>query len=330
MSGIAWLPALAGAAVSAFLNRSGFAGFLFLLPLGVVAYCNNIKTAWFAAGVSLLANALTCFVVGRFQRLLSPGADMLYLTVVIAAFMWIASPPKQGPAFLRMPVAYRVVLGSAATSLVLALILFTAQEDQSMRFLFRSQAEHLAALYAGASGADEVQRSLMEHYVTADAILDMFRAVALRGGMAASCAALFAVSRQLSLVAAALFQRKRPKGLLASFHVRPECIWALSLSLLGIVAGVNFDLAPLEIAGWNILVLCAILYLAQGGSIAAFFLARLPAGTRFVLNMGILILLLTPGINAVFMGILILLGIAENWAPFRASKSSGPPPTPGA
>jgi hypothetical protein len=146
--------------------------------------------------------------------------------------------------------------------------------------------------------------------------------------MVASCVALFAASRQLSRVVAAFIRRKRPEGSLASFHVRPECIWALSLSLLAVVLGLNFGIAPLEIAGWNILVLCAILYLAQGGGIAVFFLARLPAGLRFVLNLGILVLLLSPGINAAFMGILILLGVAENWAPFRASKSSGPPPTP--
>jgi hypothetical protein len=148
--------------------------------------------------------------------------------------------------------------------------------------------------------------------------------------MVASCVALFAASRHLSLIVAAIIKRKRPGASLASFHVRSECIWALSFSLLAILAGLNFGIAPLEIAGWNILVLCIILYLAQGGGIAVFFLARFPPGMRFALNLGILVLLLSPGINAVFMGALILLGIAENWAPFRASKSNRPPPTPGA
>jgi hypothetical protein len=119
-------------------------------------------------------------------------------------------------------------------------------------------------------------------------------------------------------------------GSLAAFHVRPEWVWALSLSLLARVAGLSVRSEPLEIAGWNILVLCVILYLAQGGGIAVFFLARLPAGMRFALNLGVVALLLSPGINVVFMGALILLGIAETWAPFRASKPNGPPPTPGA
>jgi hypothetical protein len=331
MKGIAWLPAFVGAALSVGLSRNSFVGFLFLLPLGVVAYCYNSKTAWFAAAVSALGNALFSLAAGRFQSYLAlPWADMLYLTVVIAAFAWITAPPEWGGAFVRMPVAYRIVTSAVVSSLVLALALYFARDDQGLRSLFRSQAELLASLYASASAADEVRRSLVEHYMTADAILGMLRAAALRGGMAASCVALFAASRQLSLIVAALIRRRRPEGSLAFFHVRPECVWALSLSLLAIVGGLNFGIAPLEIAGWNILVLCGILYLAQGGGIAVFFLARCPPGMRFALNLGVLALILSPGINVAFMGVLILLGLTENWVPFRAPKPSGPPSTPGA
>jgi hypothetical protein len=260
MKGIAWLPALAGAAVSVGLSRSSFVGFLFLLPLGVVAYCHNSKTAWFAAGVSALGNALLSLAAGRFQSYLAlPWADMLCLTVVIAAFAWIVAPPERGGAFARMPVAYRIVASAVVSSLALALALYSVRDDQGLSSLFRSQAELLASLYANASGADEVRRSLTEQYMTADAILEMLRSAALRGGMAASYVALFAASRQLSLIAAALIRRKRPEGSLAFFHVRPECVWALSLSLLAVVAGLNFGIAPLEIAGWNILVLCGML-----------------------------------------------------------------------
>jgi hypothetical protein len=112
--------------------------------------------------------------------------------------------------------------------------------------------------------------------------------------------------------------------------VRPECVWILSFSLLAVVGGLALGMAPLEIAGWNILALCAILYLAQGGGIAIFFLIRLSPALRFALNLGVLALILSPGVNAAFMGALILLGVAENWVPFRAPKPNGPPPTPGA
>jgi hypothetical protein len=331
MKSIAWAPVLIGAAVSVGLSRNSFLGLLFLLPLGVVAYCYNPKTAWCAAAVSALGNAVFLWAAGRFQSYQALlWTDMLYLTVVIAAFAWITAPPERGRGFLLLPTAYRIVAGSVATALALALALYSARDDQGLRSLLRSQAEMLASLYAGASGADVVRRSLTERYMTADAILEMFRAAALRGGMAASCVALFTASRQISLAAASLIRRKRMGRSLAFFHVRPECVWALSLSLLAILGGLNFGIAFLEIAGWNILVLCVILYLAQGGGIAIFFLARFPPGLRFALNLGGVALILSPGINAVFMGALIILGIVENWAPFRASKSNGPPPTPGA
>jgi hypothetical protein len=330
MKAIAWLPALVGAAVSVGLSHNGFAGFLFLLPLGLVAWCCNPPSAWCAAAFAAAGNVLWLLALGVSRSQALPWADMLYLTALIAVFAWITAPPARGGGFLRISAVYRIAAGGALSSLVLALSFHSAGGDQDWRSLFRPQAEFLASLYAGASGADEVRRSLTEHYLTADAILDMIGAVALRGGMVVSCVALLAASRQLSLLAAALVRRKRPGGSLAAFHLRPECIWALSFSLLAILAGLNFGIAPLEIAGWNILVLCGILYLAQGVGIAIFFLGRLPPGMRFALNLGLAALVLSPGINAVFLGALILLGIAENWAPFRAPKSDGPPPTPGA
>jgi hypothetical protein len=95
--------------------------------------------------------------------------------------------------------------------------------------------------------------------------------------------------------------------------------------LLGKAA--NFEL--LEIGAWNILVLCAILYLAQGGGIALYFLIRLPPFFRIIVNLAILLLLLKPGINAMLLAILVFAGILENWVPLRAQEhTKGSPPTP--
>ncbi|WP_010258308.1 hypothetical protein [Treponema primitia] len=330
MGTLAWLPALIGAAVSVGLVKSSLLGFLFLLPLGVVAYCFNAKTAWFAA---LLA------VLGNFAfSLPAIGVDVLCLAALIAIFTWITSPPERAPAFFRMPVVYRFMAGSVLATLVFALVLYSMREDQELFSIFRQQAEALASLYAASAGADVVQRSLTEQYMTADTILKTLGAVALRGGMLVSWVLLFFVSRQISLVITWMVRRilqrssplKRPDGSLVSFHLRPECIWALSFSLLAILAGLRLKLTPLEIAGWNVLVLCIILYLTQGGGIVLFFLTRalIPPGMRFVLNLVIFVVILSPGINAVFLVVLVLLGIAENWVPFRAPKTNGSPPTP--
>jgi hypothetical protein len=75
-----------------------------------------------------------------------------------------------------------------------------------------------------------------------------------------------------------------------------------------------------EIAGWNILALCGILYLAQGGGIALYFLIKLPPLLRIAANVGAILMLFSPGINALFLGSLTLVGIAENWFPLRVPK----------
>jgi hypothetical protein len=322
MGAFAWIPGLIGAAVSVGLARSNLLGFLFLLPLGVVAYCFNSKTAWFAASTAILGN------LGL--SLPDIGMDVFSLTVVIVVFTWITSPPAGAPVFFRMPTVYRLLTGSVLTTVTFALVIYSMREDRGLLSVFREQAEVIASLYAASSGADVVQRSLTERYMTADSILETLWSLALRGGMLASWALLFFVSRQISLVITWLIRRKRPEGSLSGFHVPPQCIWALSFSLLVILAGVGLKLAPLEIAGWNILVICAILYLVQGGGIAVFLLTRapIPPGIRFVLNLVILVVILSPGINAILLGVLILLGIAENWVPFRVPKTNGSPPTP--
>jgi len=85
-----------------------------------------------------------------------------------------------------------------------------------------------------------------------------------------------------------------------------------------------------EIILWNILVLCIILYCAQGLGILQFFLSRptVPVFLRFFLTVVLIILIFSPAVNAVLLIGIVILGIAENWAPFRAPKPNGPPSTP--
>ena len=114
------------------------------------------------------------------------------------------------------------------------------------------------------------------------------------------------------------------------FHVYPAIIWVLSASLLLVVLSRITKLGVIEIILWNILVFCVIMYLAQGLGIAQFFLSRpsMPPFLRLVLVVLFIVLVCSPGINAVLLGCVVLLGIAENWVPFRAPRTNGPPSTP--
>jgi uncharacterized protein YybS (DUF2232 family) len=85
-----------------------------------------------------------------------------------------------------------------------------------------------------------------------------------------------------------------------------------------------------EIILWNILVLCTIMYLAQGLGILQFFLSRpsISPFLKLVFLVLILILFFSPFLNMILLVGLVLLGIAENWVPFRVPKENDIPSTP--
>jgi hypothetical protein len=55
----------------------------------------------------------------------------------------------------------------------------------------------------------------------------------------------------------------------------------------------------------------------------------MPPLKRLFLNILVVALVFSPGVNAAALGVLTLLGIAENWVPFRAPKPDGKSSTPG-
>ncbi|MDR2403430.1 MAG: DUF2232 domain-containing protein [Spirochaetaceae bacterium] len=330
---VAYLPAVIGAVISVVLNRTGFLGLLFLVPPGVIAYCYNGKTAWFCTFLVILGNGLVSLTLGV-PLGYSPAVlwrDILYMAVMTGSLTWIVLPARaEGFLFSRIPGVYRLICGSLLGALSLVPVVASLRNSSGLYEFIRAQAEAVSALYAASAGADVVQRSLSEQYITPEAVLETVSLVSLRGGMVVSCMILFVVSRQLALGITWFIRRTKPGGSITGFHVPPWFIWALSCSLPGILVGVKTKTALLEIPAWNILVICSILYLAQGGGIAIYFLSRIRRpGARFLIHLLLIIVICSPGINAVFLGALALLGIAENWVPFRVPKTDGPSSTPG-
>jgi hypothetical protein len=301
----------------------GFAGFFFgpgaarLGALGAVL----INALW-TLGLSLL-------VKGAPAGFLSDTAFFLVLTL---AFTWLVAPPLNPPAFLRIRAAYRLVLGALAGAAALSVWGGLADSEA----LIRSQAELIASVASASVEADAVRLSLVEQELSPERILRLFRLVQARGGLVASLMAVFFVNRQLALGLAAFVRRRR--GLyggedrsLRVFHVPPRLIWVFSLSLGGILLFRVLGLSLPETAAWNVLTLCVLMYLAQGLGILRFFMGRQSRrpGRRLLLTMGIILAFFSPGINTIALGLLLLLGIAEHWAPLRVVRDR-PPSTPAA
>jgi hypothetical protein len=253
--------------------------------------------------------------------------DWLYFTVMVLGFTWITAPLLRKGRGL-VPAVYRLTTASIAGALAAAPALLAVKNDDGVYRLIRSQAEAAVSLYA--SSPDPAARSLLEQ-INPEWILETLGFIALRGGAAASCMALLYFSRQAALIFTWFIRKTRPGGGIVRFHADFWLIWVFSCSLLGVLGGTALRIPLLEIGAWNILVLCGILYLAQGAGVLFYLLGRLamPPFLRFLIQFLIILVLFSPKVNVFALGVLALLGIAENWVPFRALHSNGSSSTPG-
>lgn len=312
--------------VSVFLLRSGFLTVLFLIPLGVVGFSFGRGTLWRGVLTAVVLNALCLLGLSLWVRRGLGGflPDLGFYALMVAAFAWLTAPPTGGPAVFRIRASYRLILGAAAGALLG--IGFTAVESAGLQSFIRSQAELLSSLYVASAGGDAVRRSLLEQELSPDRIVSVFNLILVRGGALASMMVVFFVSRQFSLGLAALIRRRgfREGGLSVTgprdFHAPPVLIWAFSGSLAGILLFRIAGLTVPETVVWNLLIVCALMYLAQGWGILQTILSRrdMPALLRIVVNIGIILVVFSPGINMASLGLLILLGIVEHWIPLRA------------
>jgi hypothetical protein len=330
-----YVPALVCAGLSAVLMRSGLFSFFFLVPLGYCAAAYNVRAARMAvlaaAGVYILVS------LGRMIFFQGPVSGflpvILYYTAMCGAFFWIMAPPVRGPAFLRVRTAYRLILGALAGALSFMAVVYVPSNSAGFSAFFRSQAEALSSLYISSAGADAVRRSFLESVITPERVMELLTLAALRGGALASCLFFLFISRQIALSLAWIIRRIRPSEQtgLRGFYAPPFFIWVLSFSLLAVLIFRLLGVPFMETVAWNVLVVCAMLFLAQGGGVVLFILTRrmMPPLVRLLLNILIIVLIFSPGINVFVLGGLVLLGIIENWVPFRAPKTDGSSSTPG-
>jgi hypothetical protein len=355
----AWLPLLVGAAASVALIRSGFLAFFFLCPLGLVAAACGGPSAWgaailAAAGDLILSSLLLRHAGGKFGDAL-PG--FAYFAVTIVSFLWIMAPPRSGPGIFRVRTACRFAGASVIVSLTLFLTVLVPANRGGFSAFLRSQAEAISALFVSTAGADAARKALLEESASPGRIMEFIQSISLRGGAVASCMLLFFVNHQLALTGAGIAWRRRlaaaargreePAGAahageprrrpdtfrsaagLRNFHLPGSVIWVLSFSILAVVLTEAAGFSVPGIVAWNVLVICGLMYLAQGTGIVLYFLARRGPLMRLAMNILIVIMIFSPGINAFALGLLVLLGIAENWLPLRAPKTDGSAPTPG-
>jgi len=338
-----FLPAVIGAGISLIMLKTGFLSLFFLVPLGFVAYRCHYRVAWLAFSLAFGGNAILsiAYSAGKAIPFEAIGWDVLYYSAITFIFVWIIATPPFLQTKMSWPV--RLVAGACLGSILFNFILFRNLDSQAFFEYVSYFVNSLVAAYQSAK-IDVVQNAMLES-LTPEFVMEMIVALMLRGGSLVSCVLLFFVCCQLSLILARLSLRLFEKNIqekisgeaklkginpLALFHVNPKVIWVFSSSLLLVVIARTIKFEIPEIVLWNVLVICSILYLAQGLGIMQFFLIR-PSFSpflRMILVIAFVFVLFSPFLNAFLLGALVLLGIAENWLPLRVSKQSGPPSTP--
>jgi hypothetical protein len=332
----AFVPAMVGAGICLFLLKSGFFAFFFLVPLGFIALRYDYKTAWIAFSAAVFGFA-AINIATRGVRFQETSWDLVYFGVVTFIFTFINAPPPS----LKASGMVRLLGCSCLGALLLSAILLKLASSPGFPEYINYMMKALLSAYRS-SGSDVVQMARLEA-MTPERIISSTKYLMFRGGSLLFCIFIFFVSRQVSLVLVRLFQRRKgmnsaginsgeinSEGInsLVVFHVEPVIIWVFSASLLLIVLTRITKLEIPEIILWNVLFICVILYLAQGLGILQFFLARLSPFVRFILGVLLVVMLFSPFLNVLLLGALVILGIAENWAPLRVAKKNGPPSTP--
>jgi len=301
--------AVIGAAVSVACFRTGYFFFFFLLPLALSSFLGGAKTAWAAGILTSAFNIIISFWL-YIYRGANPALEQwnnLYFAVMVIFFTWINAPLGNLWAFRE--IVWRMTAGALLCTLFLSPIFLSMINNPQLRLLIERQIE--------AIGSPD-----WSGFFTTDEFLSRLTYLGLRGGILITSLFFWWVNRQFASLICRLIRWNYAStaGNLLAFRVPFFFIWILSFSLGAVLLGKVGKTELLEIGGWNILILSATLFFIQGGAVSLHFLSRLPPLARIIINVGIVFLFFRSGINLAVLGLLVLLGIADNWVSFRTPR----------
>jgi hypothetical protein len=320
--------------LSLFLIRSGLLVFLFLLPLGFIGFGWGPKTLWAGLGLAILGNCVLCLGLGLIAGVPAGSLlwDIFYFAAMTTAFAWLILPLDGNSS--RIPGAYRLALASSLGALIYIALFFRSLNDE---VFYESMSNIVAFIFSLQQGNAGLAQDAMQDQQNIEAIFEIIKNVIIRGGALFSSVFIFLINRQISVFLIRLFGGPRRTNVFLGFFAHQRVLWVLAAAGLLIPVALLFRWTVPEIILWNIVTLCVMMYLAQGLGILMYLVSKpnFPVLVRFLLPILLVVLLFSPGINAVLLGIIVLLGIAENWVSFRAlkikslSETGGPSSTPG-
>jgi len=276
------------AALCILFMRIPFLSMLHLAPLGcaIIMLYNRVKTPnsyiiVFAAAIS--AHIIICAVTNTFFPL-----DILYIAGMFFIFSWM-----MGGRSVRG--LYRFFITVIAGTIGYFVI---TSQNESLNMLFE---QIIAELAPGISVSD---------------FMETVNIVLYRGGALVSMCLMLFVNRQLASAAAWIIVRQRINRKLTEFFAPQGIIWVLSGAIATIMLALLFGIVILEIIAWNVLIICVIIYLAQGAGILMHILTKRSSAFKMGAAVLAVILILSP-FSIMAVAAMLILGIAENWIPIR-------------
>jgi len=306
-------------ALSVLFMKSGILSFFYLAPIGYAVIITG--SIW----IPFLSVAGTNIILDIFTRSSSQAAfaegttassawgtgntliEIFYFSSMFLLFIWVigAKTPR---------TTYRLLAGSAAGAVVFLLLVY---KTDFFSFLERFIEELNAQI---AAGEETSVNPVLLGLIPAENMLELFNKVLLRGAAFFSILFIFFINRHMSYILVRLIKKRREDKPLTEFFAPRNAVWILSGAVASVLLAGVFKIELLEILAWNVLVICAVVFLAQGAGVLTHLLSKRSAGLRFGVSILFIFVLLSPiSLAVIFM--LLLLGIIENWIPIRKGRN---------
>jgi hypothetical protein len=295
--------------LSLFFMKTGLLSLIFLVPLGYVIIMSGAFMPVFitAAAVNLIVVIIRSF--SGVDSLNNSLMESLYLISVLFGFSWI-----MGGRSLR--TAYRFVISSAVCAIVF--IIFINSPSSGFFKLFYDTAQEL---FGNIDYNSNTNARILLRTIAPDDFVEIIKMFLLRGGALITMFFLFFINRQITITVVSMKKKQKIETGLTAFYAPFNTIWVLSGSLASIVLAGIFKIEFLEIVSWNVFVICAIIFMAQGIGILMYWMSLRSNVFRLLINVLIVVVLFSP-LSIFAFAAFILLGIIDNWRPFRIVKSA--------
>jgi len=309
-----WIEAAGFAAIATLFYQSPVLVMAFLIPLELLMLRRGEEWYAIACGITLVLVLATKLIqFSRVQGLeLSAGLMLLelFMPVLFMGGLYVLSTPRLD-GYRRL---YRFLAVAVTAGIVsIPVVIYLGQSDLFTQAL-QAQLQHAEQIVAQSSGAatgdsvpapPEAMQQLLR--MATQLILSSYVfgfAVVLAGNWYAA-----------RLLATRFFRKNVSVPRLERFVLPPWAVWALLVPWAGVLLDAVSGLGVFRYPVWNAALVMLFLYGMQGIGILWHVLDKynMSRGVRMFIGVGLIILILVPGLNVLVAVGIPGLGVSEIW-----------------